>query len=568
MNKHFQILQAINSERNSVYIDDVPNGKRCNCTCKECEGKLIARNNGKVRTHHFAHENGNDSIKCSQTALHLLAKEIISETKMIPIIRNGRIAFAEVPFVEQEKNLGNITPDLYAEHNRKPIIIEIYVSHAVDEAKLNKIKAHKLTAFEINLSQINCETKDEVEKAIYDIQNIRILYDGGLAAKHEKKELSGKSSAYQMEAEPNRTDDTLYQLTKPDDDLEDCKTSEPAEVESETPQYDDIENEYHPIDEMTLESIELKKSFLTDHGKKLLLIGYGDAPQCPHPLATREGQNGGEPCIKNYCIPLHLCKKCVHCFYPGQHHVYCGYKLRTDTQYDTFTLIHQRRKLSKEDFPDYISNWEQSLDNEISNNKNLTKFLFPLAKNHATISQQEFIFMERRCSLKGLLGIPALCLAVLAVMTLSACVSAKPDEQPMPSHSSVVQVPEATKDELWLRANEWCIDAFKNSTNVIQYSDKEAGVIRGKFTGEYNGYYYEYVQTTFSVEVKDGKARLTFYDPLRVVLGDIMFGGYSSPKEVPVYESDEKLTQSVYSDWMLLEASFSNILKQRASDDW
>ena len=78
MKKQYMLL-AINAEGNSVYIDDVPNGAKCNCHCADCGGELIAKNNGKIKHHHFAHANGNDSIKCSQTALHLLAKEIIAE---------------------------------------------------------------------------------------------------------------------------------------------------------------------------------------------------------------------------------------------------------------------------------------------------------------------------------------------------------------------------------------------------------------------------------------------------------------------------------------------------------
>lgn len=175
MTKHY-IFQAVNSDGQSVFIDDVPNGKKCGCFCKECKGALIAKQ-GNIKAHHFAHANGNDSIKCSQTALHLLAKEIIAEEKRIPAFVDGGIKFVEADFVEQEKNLGDIIPDLYAEHNGKPVVVEIFVSHAVDDEKLAKIQNHRLTTFEINLSELVFETKEDVRKAIYDFKNIRLIYD-------------------------------------------------------------------------------------------------------------------------------------------------------------------------------------------------------------------------------------------------------------------------------------------------------------------------------------------------------------------------------------------------------
>lgn len=105
MKKHY-ILQALTADKKSAYIDDVPNGKKCACLCAECGGSLVAKNKGKIKVHHFAHASGNDNIKCSQTALHLLAKAIIVEEKRVPIFQNGRIEFATVDFIEQEKKFG------------------------------------------------------------------------------------------------------------------------------------------------------------------------------------------------------------------------------------------------------------------------------------------------------------------------------------------------------------------------------------------------------------------------------------------------------------------------------
>ena len=194
------ILQAINAAGKSVYIDDVPNGKKCGCVCKECKGELVAKNGGKIKAHHFAHASGTDSFKCSQTALHLLAKEIIAEERRVPAFVGGNITFVSVASVEQEKNLGDIRPDLYAEHDGKSLAVEIYVSHAVDDAKFAKIQERKLTTFEINLSELDFETKDDVRQAIYDVKNVRLVYDEqftekALADKKQFIDKNGKTKA-------------------------------------------------------------------------------------------------------------------------------------------------------------------------------------------------------------------------------------------------------------------------------------------------------------------------------------------------------------------------------------
>lgn len=48
--------------------------------------------------------------------------------------------------------------------------------------------------------------------------------------------------------------------------------------------------------------------------------------------------------------------------------------------------------------------------------------------------------------------------------------------------SSIVEEfnPKGTKDELYVRANLLMIDIFNNAESVIQFSDKDAGVFKGK----------------------------------------------------------------------------------------
>ncbi len=187
MKKQYMLL-AINAEGNSVYIDDVPNGAKCNCHCADCGGELIAKNNGKIKHHHFAHANGNDSPKCSQTALHLLAKEIIAEEKMVPIPRNNTITFYKADSVEQEKYMEDIRPDIYATCEGRPFIVEILVTHETDEDKQQKIAAHKVSAVEIDLSEMNFNSKEDVKNAVFNPRNIKILYNDDERMISERKD--------------------------------------------------------------------------------------------------------------------------------------------------------------------------------------------------------------------------------------------------------------------------------------------------------------------------------------------------------------------------------------------
>lgn len=188
MNRNY-ILMAVNKAGKNMYIDEVPNGKQCGCLCAECGGTLVAKNNGRIKVHHFAHSGGNDSIKCSQTALHLLAKEIIAEERIVPVSRNGKIEFHSADKIELEKFLDDIIPDIFAVVKNRAFMVEILVSHAVDEEKLNKIKEHKISCIEIDLSDKTFESKEDVRAALRNPCNMKIIYDDDIRMIQERKEI-------------------------------------------------------------------------------------------------------------------------------------------------------------------------------------------------------------------------------------------------------------------------------------------------------------------------------------------------------------------------------------------
>ena len=167
------LTYAINSEGKIVYVDEVPNGNKCECICPSCKEKLIAKNQGKTdRKHHFAHQSGMECDYAVESMLHLLAKEKICETFLssdefwIEFEYNSFCSYLETckyfrqgncctyvtkrfdlktyyDSCEQEKPYENINcrSDLKifssTNSNLPPIYLEFCVTHASDEAKLH-----------------------------------------------------------------------------------------------------------------------------------------------------------------------------------------------------------------------------------------------------------------------------------------------------------------------------------------------------------------------------------------------------------------------------------------------
>lgn len=79
MHRKGLLTYALNSIGNLVYIDEVDTGQLCNCYCLSCKEKLVAKNGGMKRVHHFAHASGVDCENAYETMLHQLAKLRVQE---------------------------------------------------------------------------------------------------------------------------------------------------------------------------------------------------------------------------------------------------------------------------------------------------------------------------------------------------------------------------------------------------------------------------------------------------------------------------------------------------------
>jgi hypothetical protein len=141
----------------------VLNGKACGCVCPACKRDLVAKQ--KATTPHFAHAPGEDCAKALETAVHLAAKQLIAkrlelrlpEVKFfnfwapkfgVETICEERVA--KLDSVAVEIWLDDMRPDLLATIDGEKYLVEIAVTHYVDEVKYKKIQAHKIPTIEID----------------------------------------------------------------------------------------------------------------------------------------------------------------------------------------------------------------------------------------------------------------------------------------------------------------------------------------------------------------------------------------------------------------------------------
>ncbi len=166
-----------------VHIDNVENGLSCKCFCPDCGTELVAYNRlGNKRKNHFQHKSIVNCKNSYETALHYLAKQIISETKslIVPDIKFNLSSLAQsysgieynhskqkrkklLQFdkVEIEKQAEYFRPDLKCFIGDKVLFVEIAVTHFVDKLKLDKIIEHNKPLLEIDLSSFSRDVHRE-----------------------------------------------------------------------------------------------------------------------------------------------------------------------------------------------------------------------------------------------------------------------------------------------------------------------------------------------------------------------------------------------------------------------
>lgn len=184
---------AIAKNGDLVSVKEVERGLACNCTCPSCGEALMAKQ-GEVRVWHFSHASETECKGAAESALHLAAKRIIEKARglMLPGITvsqafrldDGRqtTETASIPEiwvdfdeVILEAQVGAIRPDVIGTSGGHRYLIEIAVTHFVDDEKHKIIQSIGDPALEIILDPFSRETWDweSLEEAVVEATHLK-----------------------------------------------------------------------------------------------------------------------------------------------------------------------------------------------------------------------------------------------------------------------------------------------------------------------------------------------------------------------------------------------------------
>ena len=178
-----------------VVARDLPKHAPGPFLCAACRSPVLLRQ-GAMRAWHFSHRPGTDCANGFETALHLLAKQILLEHRQLRVpalvcmdessldddvkVCDERIIRWDAAG-ELEKWMDGIRPDFVADCGAQMLIVEVVVTHAPDANKLAQFDRLAMPALEINLSDVerNITVDAITHRIIHTVTGKRWLFYPG-----------------------------------------------------------------------------------------------------------------------------------------------------------------------------------------------------------------------------------------------------------------------------------------------------------------------------------------------------------------------------------------------------
>lgn len=158
----------------TIHIKEAQNGSKCECKCPDpnCNEKLDAIQ-GPEREWHFRHQGGKDCLGAQETALHQLAKQILTENTTIDLPKHGTITYSDAI---AEKEFLSIRPDVTAVFNGEKIYFEIAVKHFIENNKEVFLTNGQHKCVEIDLSKADPNSYDKIKDlVIKEVSNKKLI---------------------------------------------------------------------------------------------------------------------------------------------------------------------------------------------------------------------------------------------------------------------------------------------------------------------------------------------------------------------------------------------------------
>jgi len=167
-----------------VHIDDVERGLACGCLCPHCKAKLIAKK-GNKNAKHFAHYKFADCNHGTETALHMMAKNILIKNKkvFVPFVPKteynlsnyGKVVLFDTAILEKQL-APTVRGDVVLYKDEQYLNVEIKVNHEVDFKKNIELFNLGIPTIEVDLSDIKSNfTTKMIEQKLLDRKSIRLV---------------------------------------------------------------------------------------------------------------------------------------------------------------------------------------------------------------------------------------------------------------------------------------------------------------------------------------------------------------------------------------------------------
>jgi len=145
--------------------------------------------------------------------------------------------------------------------------------------------------------------------------------------------------------------------------------------------------------------------------------------------------------------------------------------------------------------------------------------------------------------------------SLLTIVFLSSCAIKMYPINPQ-RFEKIIEVPNVSQIDLYIRANEWFIRNFTNAESVIQFQDREEGRIIGRYVSDLPAtslFVFNKSSQVISIDVRDNRVRLVITDPCvasgRLQNGLIVFGACTNRAikrtQLALLESWESLAHSL-----------------------